>query len=260
MLLNYQEKQSALNEVDQECENIFIIHGLFGSLSNLASLASTLQQSHRVICVDLRNHGKSPHSTSISYQEMANDLFELANHLNIDNFSIVGHSMGGKVAMTCALQQPDRINKLVIADIAPITYPARHSEVFAALNSLLQHKIRTRKAADLLLAQQLKSPEVRQFLLKSLQKRGELYQLQFNLSALQHNYQSIRSWPAFKLCFNKETLFIKGENSDYITAENHANILQYFPNARTKVIKQTGHWLHSEKPKIFNRLVSQFFS
>jgi len=260
MLLNYQKINLHHGKMDINNKCIFLIHGLFGSLSNLAGLANALREQYHVISVDLRNHGGSPHSADMSYQEMANDLFELADHLHIKNFSIAGHSMGGKVAMTCALLQPQRINKLLIADIAPITYPDKHSEVFTALQALQQQPIKNRKAADLLLSRYLQSAEVRQFLLKSLRKQGDNYQLQFNLAAIQENYQAIRSGLATDGIFNKETLFIKGANSDYIQPQDQAAILQLFPNAQVKVIANTGHWLHAEKPKIFNRLAWQFFS
>ena len=260
MLLNYQQKQAALNKTSVKCENIIIVHGLFGSLSNLAGLATTLQEYHRVISVDLRNHGNSPHTQSMSYQEMANDLFALADHLNIENFSIIGHSMGGKVAMTCALLKPQRINKVVTADIAPIAYANKHQDIFKGLQALANQQIKNRKSADLLLSEYIKATEIRQFLLKSLLKKGEKYQLQFNLAAIMANYDSIRGWHTIGNIFNKEILFIKGGNSDYIRPENQADILRLFPKAKAKVIANTGHWLHAEKPKTFNRLVSQFFN
>ena len=183
MLLNYLQKQTALNEVDQKVENIFVIHGLFGDLSNLTGLITSLQPYHNVISVDLRNHGNSSHSPHMSYQDMANDLLELADHLNIENFSIIGHSMGGKVAMTCALQQPERINKLVVADIAPVAYAEKHLDIFKGLQALTAEQIESRKSADLLLGEYIKTAEIRQFLLKSLQVKEGKYQLKFNLAA-----------------------------------------------------------------------------
>jgi len=259
MNLNYRHKKSTLPESKQSSENIFIIHGLFGSLSNLSGLASELQELYHTISVDLRNHGNSPHDNSMTYHEMASDIFALADHLNIENFSIVGHSMGGKVAMACALLNPQRVNKIVVADIAPIAYPDKHNDVFTGLNALTNEPIKSRKSADLTLSAYITTPEVRQFLLKSLIKRGEHYQLQFNLPALSANYPAIRSWPEFDNTFNKEVLFIKGADSDYIRPEYQADILQYFPNTKAKMIKDTGHWLHAEKPKTFNRLVKEFF-
>ncbi|MFT7052553.1 MAG: esterase [Psychromonas sp.] len=259
MNLNYQHKKPTLSESKQPSENIFIIHGLFGSLSNLSGLASELQEIHHIISVDLRNHGHSPHDNSMTYQEMANDIFTLADNLNIERFSIVGHSMGGKVAMACALLNPQRINKIVVADIAPVAYPDKHNDVFIGLKALANEPIESRKAGDLTLSAYITIPEVRQFLLKSLIKRGEHFHLLFNLPALSANYAAIRSWPEFDAVFNKEVLFIKGADSDYILPEYQADILHYFPNAKAKMIKDTGHWLHAEKPKSFNRLVKEFF-
>jgi esterase len=216
MLLNYQQKQPSLCENKEVCETIFIVHGLFGSLSNLYSLASVLQEQHHTISVDLRNHGSSPHSDNMSYLDMADDIFELADYLNIERFSIVGHSMGGKVAMACALLRPERINKIVIADIAPITYPDKHNAVFRGLQAVENEKISSRKGADLILSEYIDTPELRQFLLKSLRKTGDYYQFQYNLSALLTNYAKIRGWISTKVSFNKDVLFVKGSDSDYI--------------------------------------------
>lgn len=260
MLLNYQEKHTSLNEKENKVDYIFIIHGLFGSLSNLAGVASAVKEQHNVVLLDLRNHGNSPHCQSMSYQEMASDIFELADHLSIDNFSIIGHSMGGKVAMTCALQRPERINKLIVADIAPIQYEERHQNVFNGLLALTNQIIESRKSADTILSETIKMPETRQFLLKSLRKKEDKLQLSFNLNAIIDNYDLIRGWSDFDTTFNKDTLFIKGADSDYIIPEHQADILHFFPKAKAKIISNTGHWLHAEKPKAFNRLVLQFIN
>ncbi|MGB5444314.1 MAG: alpha/beta fold hydrolase [Psychromonas sp.] len=259
MILNYQHKQPILSELKQSGENIFIIHGLFGSFSNLSLLASELHDTHHTISVDLRNHGSSPHHDSMTYHEMATDIFRLADHLHIENFSIIGHSMGGKVAMTCALLDPQRINKIVVADIAPVAYPDKHNDVFTGLTAVAKEQIKSRQSADSILSVYVKIPEVRQFLLKSLRKQGEYFKLQFNLNALIANYAAIRGWPESDSVFNKQVLFIKGADSDYIKPEYQSVILRYFPNAQAKVINGTGHWLHAEKPKTFNRLVKEFF-
>lgn len=260
MLLNYQQKQSTEDRSEQKKDTIFILHGLFGSLSNLAALARSLQKEYHTVCVDLRNHGNSPQHPDNNYQDMVNDIFELANHLAINKFSIVGHSMGGKVAMLCALQQPKRIKKIAVVDIAPICYEDKHSDIFKGLQAVEKAQLNNRKEADLILNQYIKTAEVRQFLLKSLQKKENSYQFQFNLQALYNNYQTIRDWPACSQIFNKETLFIKGANSDYISWTKQTTILSLFPVAKAKVIENTGHWLHAEKPQIFNRLVVQFFN
>jgi esterase len=259
MRLNFQQKQPVLNKAGQIFENIFVIHGLFGSLSNLSGVSTALQEEHQVISVDLRNHGLSPHSPNMSYLEMASDIFELANHLNIENFSIIGHSMGGKVAMTCALQHPERINKLVIVDIAPVAYENKHQDVFTGLQALSKQPINSRKAADSLLSAYIRSTETRQFLLKSLFKNGKNYQLRFNLAAIKENYNAIRGWIEVDTVFNKKTLFIKGADSDYILPQHETEILRLFPKAKAKVLSNTGHWLHVEKANTFNRLVTRFF-
>lgn len=260
MLLNYQLKQSAKHELTNKNENIFIVHGLFGSLSNLSGLAKELQMHFNIILVDVRNHGKSPRNKSMSYPDMANDIFKLADALNIDSFSIIGHSMGGKIAMTCALLQPQRIKRLIIADIAPVSYPDKHNNVFLGLKFVQQSQVKSRHEADQLLSRYIETPEVRLFLLKSLQREGDQFKFLYDLDNLHNNYSLISAWPEFKNSFDNPTLFIKGANSDYIDLHNPQPIMAHFPNAKAKVINDTGHWLHAEKPKIFNRLIVNFLT
>lgn len=258
MLLNYQLKQTSKHESTDKNEIIFIIHGLFGSLANLSSLGKELQADYDVILVDVRNHGQSPRSLSMTYPEMANDIFELADSLNIQQFSILGHSMGGKIAMTCALQQPERINKLIIADIAPTSYPDKHSEVFKGLQAVRIANAKNRTEAEKILAEYVDIPAIRQFLLKSYQRGEDGFKFVYDVDNLQSNYALIRGWPENNSSYQKATLFIKGEHSDYIEASSHEVIMSLFPNAKLKVINETGHWLHAEKAKTFNRLVINF--
>ena len=260
MLLNYQLKQSAKHELANKNEIIFVIHGLFGSLSNLSSLAKELESDFGIILIDVRNHGKSPRNSSMSYQEMAEDIFELADSLNIDKFSVIGHSMGGKIAMSCALLQPQRINRLVVADIAPTTYGDRHSDVFMGLKLVQQLPIESRTEADNILAGYIDDPSVRQFLLKSLQRSEDQFDFLYEVENLHNNYHLIRDWPEYTSTFTGPTLFIKGENSDYINENNTHAMKKLFPNAELEVINGTGHWLHAEKPKSFNTLVIRFFA
>lgn len=260
MLLNYQIKQSSNIDADNKTKIIFIIHGLFGSLTNLSTLAKELQETYHVVLIDVRNHGRSPQSEIMTYPDMVADVFELADHLNVEKFSIVGHSMGGKIAMGCALTSPERIKSLVVADIAPVVYPDKHSEVFNGLLLLNFKKIKNRLQANEQLSRYIDSPDVRQFLLKSLQKKGDYFSFLFNLTALAQNYTHIRGWPFKNSTFKQPTLFIKGGSSDYILPEHQDTIMQLFPNARPKIIANTGHWLHAEKAQTFNRLVTQFFN
>jgi len=260
MLLNYQLKQSSQPETIDKSETIFIIHGLFGSLSNLSSLGKELQNDYNVILVDVRNHGQSARSTTMTYQEMANDIFEVADSLNIDTFSILGHSMGGKIAMNCALLQPNRINSLVVADIAPMSHVDRHSDVFAGLKAVSASDVNNRAEADIILANYVETPEIRQFLLKSYQRGDNGFRFIYDVENLYHNYTLIRDWPEQNSHYDKPTLFIKGELSDYIDEASQPAIIALFPKAKLKVINSTGHWLHAEKPKTFNRLVINFFA
>lgn len=260
MQLNYQIKQAINNPDQQSRQSIVLLHGLFGSLSNLMQLAKALQQTFDVILVDLRNHGRSPNNKSMLYPDMVKDIFDLADTLSIQNFSIVGHSMGGKVAMACALENPKRINSIVVADIAPVAYSDRHSNVFKGLMSIELAKLNSRQDADLQLSKYVNETGVRQFLLKSLQKNGVLFEFLFKINYLNKNYDDIRNWPYHDKCYNKPTLFIKGADSDYIKKDHQSKTQQQFPNAKVKVILNAGHWLHAQKPETFNRLVNVFFN
>jgi len=260
MLLNYQLKKSTKQEINNKNEIIFIVHGLFGSLSNLSSLAKELQANFDVVLIDVRNHGNSPRSKSMTYQEMANDIFTLADVLKAQEFSIIGHSMGGKIAMMSALLQPQRVKRLVVADIAPIAYGDRHSSVFMGLKSVQQLQAPNRTEAEKILAGYIETPEVRQFLLKSFQRSEDGFDFLYNVDNLYDNYHLISGWPDQEGSYDKPSLFIKGELSSYIDSQSQASIVTLFPNAKLKIIKNTGHWLHAEKPKSFNRLVNSFFA
>lgn len=260
MLLNYQIKQSEKHEAIGKNENIFIIHGLFGSLSNLSSLGKELQSDFDVVLVDVRNHGQSPRYSSMTYQEMAQDIINLADALNIEAFSVLGHSMGGKIAMTCALTYPDRVTRLIVADIAPASHIDKHSNVFKGLQAVRVAGAENRTAADKVLAKYVDEPEIRQFLLKSYQRAESGFEFIYDVDNLQNNYKTIRSWPKQTSIYTKPTLFIKGGLSDYIEQTSQPLIEALFPAAKLKVINGTGHWLHAEKAKTFNRLVINFFT
>lgn len=259
MLLNYQIKQSTKHELASKNEIIIVIHGLFGSLSNLSGLAKELCEDFDLILVDVRNHGRSPTDKSMTYQEMAADIFELADHLGIQNFSVIGHSMGGKIAMACALTQPERIQQLVVADIAPSQYADKHSDVFMGLKQVQLLQAANRSEADKTLAGYVEIPEVRQFLLKSFQRGEDGFEFIYNVEQLHNNYHLIRGWPELSETYTGPTLFIDGEKSDYINEHNRDAIFQFFPFAQITTIDNAGHWLHAEKPKQFNSVVKSFF-
>ena len=240
---------------------VVLIHGLFGSLDNLGLLARTLSEHCRVISLDLRNHGASFHSDEMSYPQQAADVIALLDHLALDKVAIVGHSMGGKVAMQVAKQAPARVGRLVVADIAPVAYPhARHQNVFAGLNATLANPPQSRAEAEALLARYVEIPGVRQFLLKSFAKGDSGWGWRFNVPALERNYANIMGWPDDRTRFEGPTLFIKGGDSDYVQPQYTETVMAQFPAAKARVIAGTGHWLHAEKPVLFNKLVVDFLS
>lgn len=242
-------------------KTIVLIHGLFGSADNLGLLARELKLHYQVISVDLRNHGLSPHSDLFSYQDLAQDIIDTLDHLTIDQFDVVGHSMGGKVAMTLSALAPQRVNHLIILDMAPIAYKGhRHQNVFTGLREVNHHAITKRNEAEQYLARYINDPGVRQFLLKSLVKTETGYQWRFNVEGLITNYATIMGWQPASQPFIGKTLFIKGQLSDYIESQYRDAIMTQFPNAKAHVVANTGHWLHAEKPDTVNRIINQFLN
>ena len=237
---------------------LVLLHGLFGSYENLGVVERSLSEQFQVINIDVRNHGRSFHSDEMTYPLMADDLLQTLDSLHINSVNLLGHSMGGKLAMAFALAQPQRVSKLILADIAPVAYPARHNTIFAGLNAVDLTAISSRNEADAKLADYIDEPGVRQFLLKSLLKQDDKFSWRFNLAALQKNYRQLIGAPLVNGCYNGPTLFIKGGESDYILPEHKAQIMRLFPQAQAKVIQGTGHWLHAEKPAVFTKLVKDF--
>ncbi|MBW3804905.1 alpha/beta fold hydrolase [Aeromonas jandaei] len=240
---------------------VILIHGLFGSLDNLGLLARALGEHYRVISVDLRNHGTSFRSDDMSYPAQAADILALMDHLGLAQAAIVGHSMGGKVGMQLAKLAPARVSRLVVADMAPVAYPhSRHQNVFAGLNATLAAQPQSRSDAERILAEHIKIAGVRQFLLKSFAKGEDGWQWRFNVPALEENYANIMGWPEDERRFEGPVLFIKGGDSDYMQPQYSEAALAQFPAAKVRVIAGTGHWLHAEKPMLFNKLVVDFLS
>lgn len=241
--------------------DVVLIHGLFGSLENLNVIAKPLSEHFRVTNVDLRNHGLSPHSDEMDYLAMANDIVQLMATLKIQKAHLIGHSMGGKVAMQVALTHSELVDKLVVLDIAPVSYPARHTKILEALNAVKNADISDRKQADLIMQPYIEELGVRQFLLKSLYKNDEgKFVWRFNLSVLDNKYSTITdNINANNSCLC-ETLFIKGNDSDYILAEHRDAINALFKNVSAKIIHGAGHWLHAQKPQAVNKAINDFLT
>jgi esterase len=244
-------------------EHIVLIHGLFGSLENLNMVAKSLSHHYCVTSVDVRNHGSSFHKENMDYQVLAQDVINLLDNLSINDCHLLGHSMGGKIAMKIALSFPDRVRKLIIADIAPVKYPAHHLTIIKGLQAIDLTKVHKRKDADSQLAEYVTDNSVRPFLLRNivLNEQGK-FQFKCNLNYIEQGYQQIMqsiSNPS-EVAFKKDTLFIKGANSDYILPEHQQDISLLFPKAKAKIIQGAGHWLHAEKTVAFNKIVEGFLS
>lgn len=247
-------------QISGKGDPVVLLHGLFGSYENLGVIARALSEQYLVINVDVRNHGRSAHAADMDYVSMAEDLAATLQHLGYPEVSLLGHSMGGKIAMTFAMHYPERVHKLIVADIAPVGYQARHHKILDGLTSLNLATLPNRTAADQHLATYVSEPGVRQFLLKSLVKEEQGFRWRFNLDAIISNYEKIIGPLPDVASFNGPVLFIKGSESDYILPGHQSAILQRFPAAKVKIINGTGHWLHAEKPAAFSKLVRDFLS
>ncbi|WP_299792423.1 alpha/beta fold hydrolase [uncultured Shewanella sp.] len=245
-----------------EGSTVILIHGLFGNLDNLKTLGRALESNHRVIRVDVPNHGLSQHSDSMDYPGLAQSVISLMDELAIDKAHLVGHSMGGKIAMATALANPHRVKSLIAADIAPVGYPARHDLVFAGLESIKLDLLQSRGEALNQLVEKGIDEGTAQFLLKNLSKGDEGFKWKMNLEGLKACYPNLIGWYNDKvqspLQFTGASLFIRGGDSDYVTADHKQAILAQFPHVQAKTIEGTGHWLHAQKPAIFNRIVNDF--
>ncbi|TCM66408.1 esterase [Acinetobacter calcoaceticus] len=226
---------------------VVLIHGLFGSIGNLGIIARALQQDRDTIQVDVRNHGLSGRSDAMDYAQQAQDILETLDSIGINQFSIVGHSMGGKTAMKLAAIAPARVQQLVVLDMAPFAYQENHhDEIFKALFAVQNAQPETRKQATEMMQQYIQVPMVNQFLLRSFQKGQWL----FNVDALYANYANILDWQSIQP-YAKPSLFIRGGRSDYLTRQPQVDaLLQQFPQAILKTIDNVGHWLHAEQPQL----------
>lgn len=239
--------------------NIILMHGLLGSSTNLGTLASSFSTSNRVFNLDLRNHGQSPHIPSMSYEDMASDVHELIIQEEIQQPILIGHSMGGKVAMTLGLQYPDLIRALVILDIAPVKYDSDFHTLIKSLQTIDLSIISDRKQADSLLALDVEEPAFRQFLLQNLIRDASGFKWRVNLDIIADAIPTIINFPDMKQkTFAHPSLFIGGGNSDYIKESDKPTIRNYFPSALIQTIPETGHWLHAEKTDEVVSIIEQF--
>ncbi|TDQ56961.1 esterase [Mesocricetibacter intestinalis] len=235
---------------------LVFLHGLFGDMNNLGVIARHFARDYSILRVDLRNHGHSFHSEDMDYHLMNGDLLNLFEHLNLERLILIGHSMGGKTAMSFAAAYPQLLEKLVVIDIAPVIYDNHgHDGVFEGLFAVRQARPEDRRQADELLAQYIDEQSIRLFMLKSFDPQmPECFR--FNLSALHRNYPRLMGWHECR--FNKPTLFIKGGLSDYIQPAHTDAVLTQFPQASAFTVNGAGHWIHAQKPEIVARVTRRF--
>jgi esterase len=238
---------------------IILIHGLFGNSDNLSVIRRHLQNQYNIITIDLPDHGQSAHTDEFTLPNCVSSLIALLDELALNSVHLIGHSLGGKVAMLTALSFPQRVRSLIVLDIAPVVYTPHHNSVFLGLNNVDLETVTQRKDAEQQMSQYIIEPSTRQFLLKSLYKdEDQHWHWRFNLSGLEHNYNAIKIFPAPKDSqYNGPVTFIKGANSDYLLPEHQSTIAKYFPKAKAKVVENTGHWLHAEKPQTVNKIIER---
>jgi esterase len=237
---------------------IIIIHGIFGSSDNWLTQAKILSPRYHVFSLDLRNHGQSPHDDAFDYPVMVADLLEFINENKLENPIVIGHSMGGKVAMNFAIAHPDKLEKLIVVDISPKPYDLEHYVIIDGLKAIPIQSITSRNEADEALAAYVPEPDVRQFLLKNLQRKPEGgFAWKLNLPVIDKHLRNIGLDLQFKGTFDKPTLFIRGSRSRYVPESDMARIKQIFPKAELKSL-DTGHWVQAEKPQEFVQTVEDW--
>jgi pimeloyl-ACP methyl ester carboxylesterase len=239
---------------------LLILHGFLGMSDNWKTIGLQFATNgFQVHLLDLRNHGRSFHSDEFSYELMVQDVYEYCLANNLEKINMIGHSMGGKTAMLFAVTYPERIEKLIIADIGPKFYPQHHQTILQGLNAVDFSKKPSRSEVEEIMSHYITDFGTRQFLLKSLywQEPGQLA-FRFNLAVFNKKIEEIGKALPENAVFSKPTLFIRGGKSDYILNEDFDNLKKHFPDSTIETIPDAGHWLHAENPKMFCKIASSF--
>ncbi|PRY65557.1 esterase [Vreelandella songnenensis] len=248
-------------EAQREATPLVVIHGLMGSADNWRSHLKVWQRTRRVIAVDLRNHGRSPHGDDMRYATMSQDVLALMDRLSITQAHILGHSMGGKVAISLARLAPERVVSLMVGDIAPVTYRHGHDDVFAALERVREGTPKNRREADDLLAEHVDARPTRLFLATNLVRNDDgVMGLRVGLDEIKRGYSDIIGPPAGEVPFEGPTLVLRGSESHYVTDDMLPALREVLPKARVVTLKQAGHWLHAEQPEAFQQAVDAFIA
>jgi len=240
--------------------NLVILHGLFGMLDNWSTLARRWAAEYTVTLLDLRNHGRSFHREEMNYDLMAEDVAAFLEEHDIDECYLMGHSMGGKVAMQAAINYPDLVQKLIVVDITPRKYRPGHSDVFAALEAFDPAAVANRKEAARLMSVYMPNPGIQLFLLKNLARNSDGgFKWRMNLPAIKAAYEEIIG-PVGNMGdeFDAPTLFIRGGKSGYVQDDDIELINMLFPQATVETVQGAGHWVHAERPEELFGVVSSF--
>ena len=238
---------------------LVVLHGLLGMSDNWKTHAKAWAAHFEVHLLDLRNHGRSFHSDTFSYPDMVADLEHYVSHHNLQPFVLLGHSMGGKLAMWYATTYPQRVQKLIVADMAPRSYPVHHQTILTGLMDLHQNHPSSRQEADNRLATYVPDGPTRQFLLKNLMRTApDRLALRPNVLVLQQEIEQVMEALPDENSYAGPTLFVRGENSDYVQPQDHPQIYAQFPQARIHTLARAGHWLHAENPMDFAATIQGF--
>ena len=239
---------------------LLFLHGLLGSSENWHSVASEFSSSHTIIVPDLRNHGRSPHASEHNYELMANDLSRLLDSIGIERCTVVGHSMGGKVAMRFALDHPERVAGMVIEDMVPGTTFPRYLTFIEALRHIDLRVVKSRRDAETELAKEITDSTIRQFLLKNLERVDGGYRWRPNLKVLAESYDSLWRGLDRSGAYMGPALFIRGGESDTVLDTRFVSIAEYFPQARIETIRGAGHWVHATHQREFTIVLESFLA
>ena len=248
------------SKIEGQGKPLIILHGFLGMSDNWKTLGTQYaQEGFQVHMLDLRNHGRSFHSEIFNYDVMVQDIVEYCATNNLDKIDIIGHSMGGKVAMLFATTYPDKVEKLIVADIGPKFYPQHHQIILDGLNAVDFSQKPNRNEVDEILTRYIPDFGTRQFLMKSLywETPGQLA-FRFNLAVFNKTIDQIGTALPENAVFLKPTLFLRGGNSGYILDGDFENIKKHFPSSSVETIPNVGHWLHAENPKAFYEMTISF--
>ncbi len=250
---------SKIYGVEKAGTPLLVFHGLFGMLDNWGSFGKEFGELMPVHLIDLRNHGKSFHDDEMNLEVMVEDINNYMNAHSIPQANLLGHSLGGKVVMQFAIDHPEKVKNLIVADIAPKAYPPHHQGIFKALNSIDLKSLQGRQEAEAELKNYIPELSVIQFLLKNLYwTDNKTLDWRFNLPVLTEKYNDFITTSVRYGVFEGPTLFLGGEKSNYILPQDEFAIKQQFPKAEIKKVPKAGHWVQAENPRDFNAMVKEF--